>query len=128
MNLPILSSKALLHLVPILSLALVAPAAYVVTETDLSKSFRLYSGNEKGGCNRNAPNGVPMQQRVLSDLDDAFNLVQTFLDQIPRASSPDGDRIRCLWKLFFGVSFHSDNHRINTSDGSLATFKFVSGT
>lgn len=66
-----------------------------------------------------------MQQRVLTDLNDAFDMVVVALDQIPKATSPDGERIRVLFKLFFGVSFNSVNHQVNATGPSTDIYKFV---
>lgn len=114
-----------LSLVVMISLFLVVADTYAITEANISKSFKMYSGAEGGSCNRNSPNGIPMQQKILDDLNDAFEMVDIALDQIPRATSPDGEKIRWLFKLFFGVSFNRDDLKPNASDASLVTYKFV---
>ncbi len=118
------SVKALLHLISIVILTSSA-SAYAITEANLSESFRLHRGNGKGGCDRISPNGTPMQQKVITDLNDAFSLAEVALAQIPKATSLDGARIRELFKLFFGVSFDSKNFQVNASDGSQVTYNGV---
>ncbi len=66
-----------------------------------------------------------MQQKVITDLNDAFSLAEVALAQIPKATSLDGARIRELFKLFFGVSFDSKNFQVNASDGSQVTYNGV---
>ncbi len=111
-----------------ISLFLVTAKSYAITEANISKSFRLNRGAEGGSCNRVSPNGTPMQQSILDDLNDAFEMVDIAVDQIPRATSPDGEKIRWLLKLFFGISFNSDTLKPNASDGSPNAYNLIFGT
>jgi len=116
--------KALLRLISAISLASAVLAAYATTEANLSEFSRLHRGKEKGGCDRVAPNGTLMQQKVINDLNKAFSLTEAALAQILKATSLEGARVRGLFKLFFRVPFDSNNCQPNATDGADIRYPF----
>ena len=96
------------------------PLSYEV----FSNSFNLYDPSGKGGCNRNAPNGAPMLQRVQMSLGGAWALSQTVANDLPNYSSQT--YIRGLLFLFFGITFQ-ENHELNPDGNNVNAFNFIAG-
>ena len=117
----------LLDLVSMMCLTSAVSAAYPVTAANLSRSFRLHDGNQRGGCNRISQYNSPMQPKVLLDLNDAFDLADATFDRITKVTTPSEAYLRLLLQLFFGISFDKDNFQINATDGSSLTYRVVRG-
>ena len=98
----------------------ITPLSYAV----FSNSFNLYDPSGKGGCNRNAPNGAPMLQRVQMSLGGAWALSQTVADDLPNYSSQT--YIRGLLFMFFGITFQ-ENHELNPDGNNVDAFNFIAG-
>lgn len=124
---PASSSQAALPLTTLLLFVSAASAVNSVDREQFSHSFKLYDGNGKGGCDRNAPNGVPMQNHVLQDLDTAWDMTDTVIDDMPSYWISSAIRVRSLLKLFFGITFTADR-RLNPDDDSQAIYNDVLGT
>ena len=91
---------------------------------EFSNSFNLYDLTGKGGCNRNAPNGVPMLQRSLTTLGGARALSRTVTDDLPNYYSQT--YIRGLLFLFFGITFQ-ENHELNPDVNNVNAFNHIAG-
>ena len=73
-------------------------------------SFKGYPGRGPGGCSRNAPNRLSMENHVLDSLGGANAIAQTVVQDLPTYQTQT--YIRGLLFLFFGITFLAD-HSIN---------------
>lgn len=97
------------------------------TWTEFKSSFNIYATKGPGGCNRNAPNGVPMGNYVLTSLGDAWTASNTVTNYLPTEGSISNRNIRGLLFLLFGITWTSDN-TTNPDDGSDTKYEYILST
>ena len=109
------------YFITLLLLASTSIAALTpLTMTEFRDAFSLQDLTAPGGCNRTAPNRVPMLNVVLQVLDNVWGLARgtlQIMDELP------SKRDRDLLLLFFGIRTLG-NGQPETSD-DLRSFNFV---
>lgn len=111
---------------PLVALTFVTSISAQITWTQFGTSFNLYSSSGRGGCDRNAPNGVGMRDHVLTSLDDAWTISSTVIDDLPTASFSFNRDTRGLLFLLFGITWTA-YFDPNPNDGSDAKYKYILG-
>ena len=97
-----------------------------VTWTQFSESFFLYLGNGPGGCDRPAPNGIGMNDYVLTSLNDAWTVSDTVVEELPTSVFSYNRETRGLLFLLFGVTW-TVYYEPNPNDGSEADYNYILG-
>ena len=95
-----------------------------LTEQSFLSSFVTNDRTQKGGCDRNAPNGVPMWNYTLGSLGGAWAIAQTVSRDLP--NYPTNTYIRGLLFLFFGITFEA-SHQLNPDQDNVNAFNNIIG-
>lgn len=87
-----------------------------------SRIFNAYDPNQRGGCNRTAPNGIPMMQHTLASLGGVLSIVDSVNRNI--SNYPTQVSTRGLLFLFFGITFQ-ENHQLTTDADNLNAYNNI---
>ena len=85
-------------------------------------TFNIYTPTGKGGCYRNAPNGVQMMAHTIGSLGGALAVAQTVAQNLP--NYPTETYIRALLFLFFGITFQA-NHQLRPDVDNVNAFNNI---
>ena len=119
-------TNMLFDLICLMCLTSAVSAAYAVTAENILSSFRMHGGTQRGGCNR-IFDGTLMPEKILTDLNDAFDLVEKTSARIARFTEPSEVKLRLLFRILFGVTFDKHTFQVNVPDGSQDTYNGVKG-